>query len=1171
MKPIQLALISDDNYVVPTTVALRSIIDSKATGRELEIHIIASGLSPDSKRQFLQFESNEVKITLIERDPTVFKELHTFKDGSVCVASISALFKFVLPQLLPDHDKVLYLDGDLIVKKDLGEIYDLELGENYAAVVPDSGQIYYKHAYVRRVKKYFNSGVMLLNLKEMRKRQLAEILVRTKKELTDSNLMDQNVFNVVFDGHIKYLPIKWNFMPVSLERAAEKWALKDINELFDTDYKSVRDLFDNAAIIHYSSKDKPWKAPDGALAYEWSLVKEQPEPKSVSVIIPTYNVESYIEESLKSVLAQDIPELEVICLDDGSTDKTKKLIRAMMKNDKRIKLVENTNHRQGFERNRGLEMAKGEYVYFMDADDLLLPGALRRLVSIAEADKLDLMYFEGDSFYETKELEKAFPRFKSVYHRKDAFPRIYSGVELYGLLRKSGDLIISPCLQLARRKWLIESGVRFPEDMLFMEDNLYTVKSLLKASRVRVLTSRHFSRRVRKSSTMTGEKRGQKELVAIEQIVATLLKLSESESEAKYWLYHHAAAFLRTAKVVPGHFDGRLINKLPFLEAQLAKKGEVSTNLSGFQRLKACLRDNGLKYTLCMGLEKRPRFPVEKVARRLAEVKLFRFLMCLGYTLYARPKAILFSLFAFKVKSGPLVSVIIPVGRFDKAHEKMMKSLRDQTYQNIEIIEVDDTAHEGAGKARNKGLKKARGKYVIFLDADDFFEKRFIATLVKKAEAENLDLVMCYSDRYEQNWKLYSPMEWKWVQDPFLVPTVFVRLFSRKLLVDSGLKFQDLPRNNDLFFSLAASSLARRREVLPKILVHYRNGQKTNLQSANYESPTCCLEALEAVKPYLSDAEFEFVKGRTLKHNIAVLRGVERIELIKKFREPRVMVLPIKRSIGGGNTYINKKLAEWGADDTAESPDLIHINHFRSLLKFVLTPFKSKKVPVVFVIHGIHLRKFDFLPKTAINRLRRWLRFTVEKFLYRYVDELIALNKADEKMLKEEYKVKCRVLLQPNTIPPTHSPSPIPPTHTFLMLARFDFPKGQDILLKAISEVQDKLRELNRKTLLIGGRGKALHNMIAKAKALGVSDLVDFGSLVKDGENELWRGEVLVAPSRWEGASFTVLEARARGKKILASDCVGNVEALEGYDKVTFFKTVDIDELSLLLISADLH
>lgn len=1166
MKPIQLALISDDNYVVPTSVALKSIIASKAPGRELGIHIIASGLSSDSKRAFLELESKEVKITLIERDPTVFKELHTFKEDAVCVASISALFKFVLPQLLPDHDKVLYLDGDLIVKRDLGEIYDLELGENYAAVVPDSGQIYYKHDYVRRVKKYFNSGVMLLNLKEMRKHHLAEVLVRTKKELTDSNLMDQNVFNVVFDGHLKYLPIKWNFMPVSLDRAAGKWKLSDINELFEVDYKNVRDLFDDAAIIHYSSKDKPWKSPDGALAYEWTLTRETPELKSVSVIIPTFNVENYIEESLKSVLAQDIPELEVICLDDGSTDKTKKHIKAMMKTDKRIKLIENTNHRQGFERNRGLEMAKGEYAYFMDSDDLLLPGALKRLVSIAEADKLDLMYFEGDSFYETKELEKAFPRFKSVYHRKDAFPKVYSGVELYGLLRKSGDLIISPCLQLARRKWLVESGVRFPEDMLLMEDNLYTVKSLLKASRVRVLTSRHFSRRVRKSSTMTGEKRGQKELAAIEQIVAALLKLSEEEKEAKYWLYHHAAAFLRTAKVVPGHFDGRLMNKLPYLESQLAKASEPNTKLTRFQRLKACLRDNGLKYTILLAFEKRPRFPIEKVARYLAEVKFFRFLICLAYTLYSRPKAILSSLFAFKVKKGPLVSVVIPVGCFDKVHEKMMKSLRAQTYQNIEIIEVDDTAHEGAGNARNKGLKKARGKYVIFLDADDFFEKRFIATLVKKAEAEDLDLVMCYSDRYEQNWKLYSPMEWKWVQDPFLVPTVFVRLFSRELLVKSGLKFQNLPRNNDIFFSLAASSLARRREVLPKTLVHYRNGQKTNLQSGNYESPTCCIEALEAVKSYLSEAEFEIVKARTLKHNIAVLRGVERIELIKKVREPRVMVLPVKTSIGGGNTYIRQKLAEWGAKKTSENPDLIHINHFRSLFKFVFTPFKPKKVPVVFVVHGIHLRKFDFLPKTALNRFRRWLRFSTEKYLYSKIDELIVLNKADEKMLKEEYKVKCRVLLQPNTIPPIPiPPTLIPPTHFLLMLARFDFPKGQDILLKAISETQDKLRELNRKTLLIGGRGRALHNMIAKAKKLGISDLVDFGSLVKDGENELWRGEVLVAPSRWEGSPFTVLEARVRGKKIIASDCAGNVEALEGYDKAMFFKTADVDDLASLL------
>lgn len=546
---IHLCLISDDNYVMPTCTAMRSIIASKGASSRYVIHVIAAALSAESKVAFSNLATDSVKIDIIEKDPSVFEGLHTFAEGAICVASVSALFKFLLPDILADLDKVLYLDGDLICKTDLAELFNTDLGDNYAAAVPDSGQIYYKHAYVKRVTKYINSGVMLLNLAKMRADNLPEVLVRTKKELTDSNLMDQNVFNVVFDHHIIYLPVRYNFMPVSLWRAKEKWKIQDVNALFGTQYKTIRELYADAEIVHYSSKDKPWKEPDGAMAYLWheygTPTPVAPDGKPlVSIIIPTYNVEAYIGEMLESLLSQTFENFEIICLDDGSTDRTPAIIASYRQKDSRIKLIRNENHWQAYERNRGIEKAKGKYVYFMDSDDILEPGCLSTIVGRAERENLDLLFFEATSFYETEELAKKFPAFENLYHRKGVYPGVWNGKSLYVELRKGGDAIVSPCLQLVKRSILIDNGIWFPE-LSCHEDNLYLPRVLLAASRVSCYTDNFYRRRVRASSTMTARS-GRRDAEAYGEVLKGLILLAIDTTDnptCREYLLYHADAF----------------------------------------------------------------------------------------------------------------------------------------------------------------------------------------------------------------------------------------------------------------------------------------------------------------------------------------------------------------------------------------------------------------------------------------------------------------------------------------------------------------------------------------------------------------------------------------------------------------------------------------------------
>lgn len=542
---------------------------------------------------------------------------------------------------------------------------------------------------------------------------------------------------------------------------------------------------------------------------------------------------------------------------------------------------------------------------------------------------------------------------------------------------------------------------------------------------------------------------------------------------------------------------------------------------------------------------------------------LVRYLACLVYTPWAMARNRLTRAREYP-RTGPLVSVVVPVGRRDRAHGLMRESLVAQTYENLETIFVDDVERRGAGWARNKGLDRAKGKYVIFLDADDFFEPTFIAALVERAEREDLEMAMCRVDRYEEPWGLYSPML-NFSENPMLSPTVFVRLWRLDFLRREGIRFQEIPRSNDLYFSLAGTSAAKRKALVDEVLVHYRNGQSGNLQSGNAESPDCFFAALNALKGRMSADDYAYAERKALEHNLRVNRGISRLEIVRRLRTPRIRFLGRGPAIGGGDTYVRATTAEWGAEVTDERADLIVINHLRALIKWALTPCR-REAPVVFVVHGIHLRKYDFLPRTMMNRCKRFARLTLERMLYSRVDELVALNRDDERMLKEVYRVKTPIRFEPNRVPARASARK-ELTHFFLMVARFDFAKGHDVFLRAMAEAQEELRARGKRTLLIGD-GARFGEMKALARSLGIDDLVDFAGAIPDAKEEMARARFLVAPSRWEGSPYAVLEAFAAGLKVIASDCPGNRELIKDGENGRLFAVENVEALAKLLVEA---
>lgn len=249
----------------------------------------------------------------------------------------------------------------------------------------------------------------------------------------------------------------------------------------------------------------------------------------ISVIMPCYNTEQYVEETLKSVLNQSFKDYEIICLNDGSTDGTLEILKRYQQSYPNIRVISSENHGVAYQRNTGVQCAQGKYIYYMDSDDLLKENCLETLYQYAEADNLDIVYFEADSFYETKEIEEAFPQFLTLYHRHKEYDGIYDGRNLYIQMENAGDIKMSVGLQFTRRQFLLDNNIKFGMERYF-EDNLYTVQVMIKADKARCVRDNLYLRRVRANSTMTTSENKMR-FESYLEVVRGLMQILEEEQQ----------------------------------------------------------------------------------------------------------------------------------------------------------------------------------------------------------------------------------------------------------------------------------------------------------------------------------------------------------------------------------------------------------------------------------------------------------------------------------------------------------------------------------------------------------------------------------------------------------------------------------------------------------------
>lgn len=251
---IKICFISDNKYALATAVAITSILENRAENSMYRISILGVGLSDENQQMLLALASEKLLVEIINLEEN--KDFSKLKKENMHV-STAALYKFILADVFKDDDKILYLDGDIIVQKDLQELFNTDIDGCYAAVVKDLKAMTYKPPQIIKLglshTAYFNSGVILFNLKKLRADGLTKKLIDYRKNGLNF-FMDQDTFNVVFEEKVKYISFLNNVILSDLGA----FDICSLNMYYELSALSVEAILAEGTIVHFASPYKPW-------------------------------------------------------------------------------------------------------------------------------------------------------------------------------------------------------------------------------------------------------------------------------------------------------------------------------------------------------------------------------------------------------------------------------------------------------------------------------------------------------------------------------------------------------------------------------------------------------------------------------------------------------------------------------------------------------------------------------------------------------------------------------------------------------------------------------------------------------------------------------------------------------------------------------------------------
>ncbi|WP_309739432.1 MULTISPECIES: glycosyltransferase family 8 protein [unclassified Chamaesiphon] len=277
--PIIVVCAADDNYAMPLAVTLRSAIDNYQGDARLVFYILDGGIQERNKQKIWQSTQSakcELKFLTVPNLPAIehLKQInHTLGPDGKTISqylSVATFFRILIPEVLPaEINKVIYLDCDLVVKGNLAELWQYQLGDNYILAAQDTwiryvstanGLLNYRELGISADAKYFNAGVLVINLQKWRAddfcNQSMDYLQHNKQFV---RWHDQDILNPLLAGKWGQIDPKWNFNSTSFYDydTSSYLAWQDEREsLFTKDI--YHNLIHQPAIVHYASAKKPW-------------------------------------------------------------------------------------------------------------------------------------------------------------------------------------------------------------------------------------------------------------------------------------------------------------------------------------------------------------------------------------------------------------------------------------------------------------------------------------------------------------------------------------------------------------------------------------------------------------------------------------------------------------------------------------------------------------------------------------------------------------------------------------------------------------------------------------------------------------------------------------------------------------------------------------------------